>query len=334
MNEPERLVSSNQTTNGKDGKDMQKTEGVGNDPHGKQVYQGFAVQCSKYHMLVTISLERFEYLRPSSLRLEDASCVPYFVNETLVLFRVPLDRCGTYHNATSDKITYWNSVNGDSEENGNHLITRKFQVRLGFDCSYSKKRTLSVVSFSPRRKVVYSSADGRGNFTFMMNMYKTDQYKESYERYPVTVDLGQRLHLQIVVKSQSKLAIFADTCMVTPSSNPYDAPRYSFIRNGCSRDDTLLYDYKLSPYQQFSIEAFRFVNVTLNNVFIHCLVQVCIEADNDTVCARGCVERGKGSGSGSRRRREITAQDKELEYLTLGPIRVEVQGNIFNDDVM
>lgn len=66
----------------------------------------------------------------------------------------------------------------------------------------------------------------------MMDMYKSDEYKQTYDYYPVKVNLGQRLYLQIVVKSQSKLAIFADTCMATPSSNPYDDPRYDFIMNG------------------------------------------------------------------------------------------------------
>lgn len=121
----------------------------------------FAVQCNKDYMLVTIDLARFEAkdaLVPKSLRLEDSSCKPDFINETLAVFKAPLDGCGTYHNSSKEHIFYWNTIHGYTEETSHRLITRRYDVRLGFDCQYAKRRTLSVVSFSPRKKVSYSAA--------------------------------------------------------------------------------------------------------------------------------------------------------------------------------
>jgi hypothetical protein len=136
---------------------------------------GFAVECSKDYMLVTVSLERFESqdsLAPGSLHLEDNSCTPYFINETIAIFRAPLQGCGTYHNSTKDVITYWNAINGNTEETGNHLITRKYNIQLGFDCSYAKRKTLSVVSYSPRQKVVYSASGNCGDKRLRMGAYQ------------------------------------------------------------------------------------------------------------------------------------------------------------------
>ncbi|XP_031566713.1 ZP domain-containing protein-like [Actinia tenebrosa] len=301
-----------------------------NNGNGRSEDQKFTVQCNKDNMLVTVDLARFEAkdaLVPDSLRLEDSSCKPVFINETLAVFRAPLDGCGTYHNSTKENIFYWNTIHGHTEETGHRLITRRYSVRLGFDCRYAKRRTLSVVSFSPRMKVFYSAADGRGNFTFLMDMYKTNQYKEPFNQYPVSVALSQRLFLQVVVKSKVELVIFPDTCMATPTSDINNEQQYKFIEKGCSRDNTLIFDYQLAPVQQFSIAAFRFVNNTQNEVYIHCMVKVCMKSDNDSVCADGCTERQNSSASGSRKRRSSSeyAQSKDLEFLTLGPLLVEKQ---------
>lgn len=75
-------------------------------------------------------------------------------------------------------------------------------------------------------------ADGRGNFTFLMDMYKTDQYKEPFNSYPVSVGLNQRLFLQVVVKSKVELVIFPDKCMATPTSEINDEQQYEFIEKG------------------------------------------------------------------------------------------------------
>lgn len=65
-----------------------------------------------------------------------------------------------------------------------------------------------------------------------MDMYKTDEYKEQFNRYPVTVALNQRLFLQVVVKSQVELVIFPDRCMATPTSDVKDKQQYTFIEKG------------------------------------------------------------------------------------------------------
>lgn len=65
-----------------------------------------------------------------------------------------------------------------------------------------------------------------------MDMYKTDQYKEPFNSYPVSVGLNQRLFLQVVVKSKVELVIFPDKCMATPTSEINDEQQYEFIEKG------------------------------------------------------------------------------------------------------
>ena len=76
---------------------------------------------------------------------------------------------------------------------------------------------------------------GYGNFTFTMDMFKTNNYYTpySYDDYPITVSLLDRLFIQIAVESfQSNLVVFADTCKATPSSDPYSVPQYIFLQRG------------------------------------------------------------------------------------------------------
>ncbi|XP_032232542.2 ZP domain-containing protein [Nematostella vectensis] len=299
--------------------DVQKTEGGSGDSTGESKYEGIKVICSKQDMEVRLYMEYFERLSIDSLRLSDRACKPVVTNETLVFFKVPLDGCGTAHNVTEDSIVYYNAIEGESWEERHELITRKYHARFSFDCKYARKRVLSVISFSPRKKIVYSTKDERGNFTYIMDLYHTPRYQKPFNEYPVHVLLGQPLYVQVVVKADVSLVVFLDTCRATPTSSYEDPRSYQFIEKGCSRDMTLQYSYTMSAVQQFSISAFRFVNMTgSSKIYLHCLVHVCPRSQNDSVCARGCND--------GRQRRASIEQVQSLDVLTLGPL------NLFEDN--
>jgi len=72
-----------------------------------------------------------------------------------------------------------------------------------------------------------------GNFTFTMDMYKTDKYETPYEAFPVRLDLDDPMYLEVKVSSNdSKLVLIPLKCWATPSSDLQDNKYYAFIENG------------------------------------------------------------------------------------------------------
>lgn len=72
-----------------------------------------------------------------------------------------------------------------------------------------------------------------GNFTFMMDMYPTDQYEAPYDSYPVQKDLNDEMYLEVkVLSNDSKLVLIPEKCWATPSSDPDDDKSYAFIEDG------------------------------------------------------------------------------------------------------
>ena len=75
-----------------------------------------------------------------------------------------------------------------------------------------------------------------------MDIYPTDTYEAPYGSYPVYLDLGEQMHLQVEVRSNdSQLALFLEKCWATPIDDPHYDKKYTFIKDGyvqyCGRKD-------------------------------------------------------------------------------------------------
>mgnify|MGYP001798044306 CR=1 len=110
-------------------------------------------------MVAIIHLEKIaSVIDIDTMTLEDSSCKPSYVNSTHAFIETPLDGCGTTSNATKDYLNYYNSikVSRKTKNSSNAIIIRDFEAVIRFKCSYDKRVILSVVSFSPRKKMVYT----------------------------------------------------------------------------------------------------------------------------------------------------------------------------------
>ena len=68
-----------------------------------------------------------------------------------------------------------------------------------------------------------------------MHMYKSDNYRDKYSpsEFPVSVDLGQQLRIQVkVTDAIGDLVVFAETCRATLSTDPTSSPNYVFLKHG------------------------------------------------------------------------------------------------------
>lgn len=273
--------------------------------------------CTQEYMEVTLDLNIHGGLNIDQISLEDNACKLVGSNETHITLKTGLDKCGTKHNTTDEYIIYYNAIvaNTNSSNDPHPVISRDFQATFPFQCAFPRRQVLSVTSFSPRRKVVYTRATEYGNFTFLMDMYKTGEYKDAVDAYPYEVLLGQKLFFKVEVKSKdSKLVLFIKTAKATPTAEFNNNDNYVFIEDGCKKDNTLGYKYdNKSATQQFSIEAFRFIAVNSDNIYIHAELEVCRSDDANSVCAKGCQK-------SRRRRRAVDEAPGAMLYV--GPLQV------------
>ena len=110
-------------------------------------------------MKVTLDVSKHPSLKLDGIVLEDDSCKPAGINSTHISFETGLDGCGTKHNTTDEYIIYYNAIVANTKgSNDSSIITRDFQASFPFQCSFPRRKVLSVTSFSPRRKVVYTKA--------------------------------------------------------------------------------------------------------------------------------------------------------------------------------
>ena len=115
------------------------------------------MECTSDGMIVTLDLTILSYVDTNTMTLTDTSCTPKHVNKTHAIIEAPLEGCGTTHNYTKDYLYYYNSIKMKREKEGNStIITREHNATLFFSCAYDRSAILSVTSYSPRRKLVYT----------------------------------------------------------------------------------------------------------------------------------------------------------------------------------
>ena len=72
-----------------------------------------------------------------------------------------------------------------------------------------------------------------GKFDFKIDMYQTDKYISSYSNFPVKVHVGERIFLQVKLRSNNTdLLLFVDNCKATPTVDPNDPSAYPLIKDG------------------------------------------------------------------------------------------------------
>lgn len=116
------------------------------------------VKCTKEHMEAKLNTTLYPNMEPEDFHLYNSTCRYSSATSTHVIFIVPLDSCGTTHNTSASHISYSNSINWIRKSGTrNRVISRDMILSIPFRCTYIRKGILSVVSFSPRRKIVITS---------------------------------------------------------------------------------------------------------------------------------------------------------------------------------
>lgn len=289
-----------------------------------EVLKTLSVECTHEYMMVILEHQpNHGNLDMDKITLMDVTCTLNNLGEfnaTHLWMRAPLDSCMTNHSTSGDTITYMNSIIAETRASaGSVLISREFQAEFPFKCSYPRSALMSVASFSPREKVIYTRTAEFGNFTFTMDMYETDQYLKPYDSYPVEKKLNEKMFLEVKVESNdSKLVLIPEKCWATPSQDPKDSKFFAFIDNGCGEDSTLVFNYEENAVQRFTLDAFRFLQENAGStVYLHCAVEACRKGDSESRCAKGCIR------DNVRKRRDLVLDSVQKQTVTIGPLTAE-----------
>lgn len=118
------------------------------------------MSCTSEQMMVFLDHTKHPNLDLDKVALKDPGCTLQDyggMNGTHLWMSVPFDSCQTNHTTEGDTITYQNSIITETRSAaGSILISREFQAEFPFKCTYPRSALVSVTSFSPRERVVYT----------------------------------------------------------------------------------------------------------------------------------------------------------------------------------
>ncbi|XP_040926052.1 uncharacterized protein LOC114852586 [Betta splendens] len=274
------------------------------------------VTCSE--TAIKVEVEKDNLIRRNENKLHlfgftDPSCnLAALSNSTHLVAEISLNACGTLIEEDDTNIIFRNGITAADPR---AVIYRNNDVDVGFQCVYPIRNNLTLEF---RHKNPYAFTDqGFGTFSFQFEFFESQRFFRliNGSRYPVEVDVGQMMFLQIeAATSIPNVELFVESCRATPYDNPNSRISYTIIENGCVRDKTVT-TYSGSNLQfRFGMEAFEFIGAQLQ-VYITCSVILCERGVPGTRCSQGCIQphhRGK---------RESAAQSSR-HMISQGPLRL------------
>uniref|UniRef100_A0A8C1G1Y1 CUB and zona pellucida-like domain-containing protein 1 n=1 Tax=Cyprinus carpio TaxID=7962 RepID=A0A8C1G1Y1_CYPCA len=269
------------------------------------------VNCSSDNMVIVIQMSYLNSLglRGNDLYVDDRLCRPN-ISSTEVVFRFPLDACGTVKGMMNSYVSYTNNVRASQSQSG--TITRQSNFLLRVGCRMEPDTMVQI--FYKARENINANITGTGHFGANIAFYTSNSFYQQIYDSPYEVNLNQLLYVQITLnRPDNSLLLFLDTCVASPNPNDFKDRSYDLLRNGCRRDNTY-YSYTSGEhyYARFSFQAFKFLR-THTYVYLQCKVIICPSNDYNSRCRQGCRPRRKRSLDST----------YHTNTVTLGPIKLK-----------
>ncbi|XP_052437099.1 deleted in malignant brain tumors 1 protein isoform X7 [Carassius gibelio] len=251
------------------------------------------VNCSSDYMVIVIQTSYLNSLGLSAndLYVDDHLCRPS-ISSTEVMFRFPLNACGTVKEMMNGCVSYTNNVRGSQSQSGE--ITRQSQFLLRVGCRMEPDTMVQI--FYKAKENINANITGTGHFGSSIAFYTSSSFYQKIYDSPYEVNLNQLLYVQVELnRPDNSLLLYLDTCVASPNPNDFIDRSYDLLRNGCRRDNTY-YSYTSGQhyYARFSFQAFKFLR-THAYVYLRCKVFICPDNDYNSRCRQGCRFRRKRS---------------------------------------
>ncbi|XP_071491471.1 protein mesh-like [Diadema antillarum] len=250
----------------------------------------------------------------SDVHFIDEQCVGYDHDSNHVAVSTRYDRCGTRQTQEDDSIVFTNRVTyyKPRARTSGQVITREHILHINVTCRLEREQLLDE-TFVVETNLVVAEEEGYGEFVISLERYTDSMFHQEADDSEL-VSLGEPLYFGVNLTTLTDLTVFMESCWATPYPHPSSQPKYFVLDDGCASDSTLQFRNYFGPtFKAFQVDAFTFIG-DYDEVYVHCDVLVCDNADLGSRCAQGCVIRSRrdlGPPSGSR---------SQPHTVTIGPL--------------
>ena len=282
------------------------------------------------HFLNELQIKNNTVLVQNHKTQEEFGCPEFAVNLSTGKISVPISSCLLQKSKNETFLTYSydifvppKSVSGLITEYGNHWMAT---------CHYENRKTVSVskngfgVLNFPEKVSIHGVDDidglddveNIGQFDVQIDVFKTLDFEEKYENYPINANLGEFLQFEINFSTEEQAInhfLVAEECWTYPGYS--ELTKIFLLNDRCVAPGVgsivKILDRPVSSVDRWRSQVFKFPGND-NKVFIQCRVLICYdEAD----CMRECNSRSRRSTSENK-------NGKSLEKIvTSGELRLK-----------
>ncbi|KAM8898082.1 uromodulin-like 1 [Spinachia spinachia] len=250
-----------------------------------------SVQCRVAAITVTVSKDFLmtNKIREHTLYLGLPECTVNGENTTHAQLTVAWNECGT--SLAQNETHYMTSVTLFNNMEMYTSISKKGQVpRIRLEapikCTYKKSMLISAdfgfMGIDMIKDIITGSGSPQVTLQLMGGTMPLPNNHSFSSDEAVVVEVSLNY-------SSEQMKVVINKCWATPTQNSEDANRVTFLENSCSRNNyTKVLMNGNSTTARVSVQIFSVVNVKV--IYVHCLVQVCVEIGSDT-CVPDCLQR-------------------------------------------
>ncbi|XP_034035012.1 mucin-5AC [Thalassophryne amazonica] len=250
-----------------------------------------SVECRAAAITVTVGKDFLQksQIRETDLHLGLKECGVNGGNDTHVQLTVAWDECNTIlvKNETyyTVSVILLNNMDPYMSANGT-MIVPKVRLQMPIICAYSKKTLISTDFGSMGYDLIKDTIMASGSFQVIVQLMNgTVPLPHNY-----SLSSDEAVVVQISLNtSTEQIKVIMNKCWATPTPNPADSKSYTFLDNSCSLNPyTHVLTNGNSSVSRVSVQIFSFVG--LDMIYLHCLVQICVETGS-TTCIPDCLQR-------------------------------------------
>ncbi|XP_062414168.1 uromodulin-like 1 isoform X2 [Pungitius pungitius] len=250
-----------------------------------------SVQCRVAAITVTVAKDFLmtNKIRERTLYLGSPECTINGENASHAQLTVAWNECGTSiaHNETHymTSVTLFNNM--EMSTSGSEKVEEpRIRLEAPIMCTYKKSTLISADFGFMGYDMIKDLITGSGSLQMTLQLMAGTMPLPN--NHSLSSDEAVVVEVSINHSSEQMKAVI-NKCWATPTQNSEDANRVTFLENSCSQNNyTKVLMNGNSTTSRVSVQIFSVVN--LNVIYVHCLVQVCVETGSDT-CVPDCMQR-------------------------------------------
>ncbi|XP_061595220.1 uromodulin-like 1 [Cololabis saira] len=250
-----------------------------------------SVQCRVASITTTVAKDFLvnANVQESALYLGMMECGVNGGNDTHVQLTVAWNECATIlvHNDTyyTASATLFSTMDPYKSPNGTMEVPR-IQLKVPIMCTYLRSALISADFGSMGYDMIKDVLVGMGSFPVIVQLMNgTSPLPQNYSlapKEPLVLEVGLKI-------TSEQIKVVINKCWATPTQNPADPFTYTFLENSCPLNIfTQVLMNGNSTTSRVSVQIFSFIS--LNVIYLHCQVQICVEIGSDT-CVPDCLQR-------------------------------------------